>query len=86
MQDGAIVATGGGKTRAAHAEVVAVHQHGADGHAECAFGQASRPVLMLEAIVQSESQEEQAVILQSIRAWGDDWRDRGAHLDAAMEK
>jgi hypothetical protein len=41
---------------------------------------------MLEAIVQSESQEEQAVILQSIRAWGDDWRDREAHLDAAMEK
>lgn len=41
---------------------------------------------MLEAVVQSESQEEQAVILQSIREWGDDWRDRGAHLDAAMEK
>jgi hypothetical protein len=39
---------------------------------------------MLGAIVDSGSSEEQQVILQSLREWGDDWRDRVAHLERAM--
>ena len=39
---------------------------------------------MLQAIVESGSCSEQAVILQSLREWGDDWRNREGHLEDAM--
>jgi hypothetical protein len=39
---------------------------------------------MLQAIVESDSVGEQAVILQSLRDWGTDWRDREGHLEGAM--
>ena len=39
---------------------------------------------MLQAIVESDSSGEQGVILQSLRDWGADWRDREGHLEDAM--